>query len=126
MKNYRLLIAASLLAVGPLLLVQSCVDHKLPAPEGINCTTQVSYATDVLPIINSSCAIVGDGGCHNGGNGDSRDWRVFARVQSHALQIKDRVMRTPGTPGHMPPNGSLSSDQVRLISCWVDQGAQNN
>lgn len=126
MKNYRLLITASVLSIGTALFIQSCADHKLPAPEGSNCSSEVSYANDVLPIINSSCAIVGNGGCHNGGNGESRDWRVFARVQSHATQIKDRVMRTPGTAGHMPPNGSLTSDQVRLISCWVDQGAQNN
>lgn len=109
------------------LVVQSCADHKLPAPDGFNCSTQVvSYSDQVLPIINSSCAIVGDGGCHNGGNGANLDWRVFTNVQSRALQVKDRITRTPGSPGHMPRGGVLSDEEIRLMVCWVDQGAQNN
>jgi hypothetical protein len=109
------------------LAVQSCADNKLPAPDGFNCSIQVvSYSNDVLPIIDSNCAIVGNGGCHNGGNGANLDWRVFTNVQSRALQVKDRITRASGSPGHMPMGGSLSDDQIRLMVCWVDQGAQNN
>jgi len=109
------------------LSVQSCVDHKLPSRDGLSCSGEaVSYADDILPIINTKCAIVGDGGCHNGGNGADRDWRDFSLVQSHAMEIKNRITRTPGTAGYMPKIGSLSDEQIRLISCWVDQGAQNN
>lgn len=124
--NLRNTCVVLVMACAWLLIAQSCVDHKLPAPEGFGCSEQVSYASDVLPIINTKCAIVGDGGCHNGGNGPSRDWRVFSNVQSHAAEIKSRITRTPGTAGHMPKNGSLSDEQISQISCWVDQGAQNN
>jgi len=109
-----------------LLTMQSCVDHKLPTPDGLGCSSVVSYADEVLPIINTSCAIVGDGGCHNGANGSVRDWRSFVNVQSHAAEIKNRITRTPGTAGFMPRIGSLSDEQIRVISCWVDQGAPNN
>jgi len=107
-------------------IAQSCVDHKSPEPANVTCPEPVSYAVHVKPIIDTSCAIVGDGGCHNGGNGPSRDWRSFSNVQSHAAEIKNRITRSPGSAGYMPKIGSLSDEQIRLISCWVDQGAQNN
>jgi hypothetical protein len=125
--NLRRSCVTILSACAWVITAQSCVDHKLPSPEGFGCTSAaVSYATDVSPIISSHCAIVGDGGCHNGGNGASLDWRVFSNVQSHAAEIKNRITRTPGTAGFMPQIGSLSDEQIKTISCWVDQGAQNN
>ncbi len=47
-------------------LSQSCVDHNLPEPEVGACSVTVSFADEVNPIINTSCAIPG---CHNGDNG---------------------------------------------------------
>ncbi len=110
------------------LITQSCVDHTLPAPDEFSCTTfqEVSFDTDIQPIINTKCAITGDGGCHNGGNGPALDWRVFNNFQGHASQVKDRVTRPVGTAGHMPKIGSLTDDQIRLLVCWVEQGAQDN
>lgn len=120
-----LALPASIIAFA--LIIASCADHKLPTPDGFGCSGEaVSYAQDVSPIISTSCAIVGDGGCHNGGNGANLDWRVFSNVQSHATQMKDRITRTPGTSGHMPRIGSITDAQIQLISCWVDQGAQDN
>lgn len=119
--------ATGRIGIAAIIMVTSCVDHKLPAPDGLGCSSgEVSYAEDVLPIIMSTCAITGNGGCHNGGNGPSRDWREFANVQAKASQIKNRITRTPGSSGYMPLIGSLSDAQIQLISCWVDQGAQNN
>lgn len=108
-------------------LLTQCVNHS--APEGLfSCLTsaEVSFASDVQPIIQASCAITGDGGCHNGGNGPSRDWRVFSNFQSHAAQVKDRVTRAPGTSGHMPKIGALTDTQIRTLVCWVEQGAKAN
>jgi hypothetical protein len=110
-----------------ILTMQSCVNNTLPPPAGLGCSDEVvSYANDVWPIIDTSCANVGNGGCHNGGTGPDSDWREFSKVQSHAAEIKNRITRTPGTAGYMPQIGSLDDEEIRLISCWVDQGAQNN
>ena len=111
-----------------LFLTVSCVDHKAPPEEPVDpgCPEAVSYASQVKPIIDTHCAIVGDGGCHNGGNGETRDWRNFTNVQNHASEIKRRIHLTPGSAGFMPKIGSITDEQIRLISCWVDQGAQNN
>jgi len=109
-------------------IMQACADHTLPAPDQSACASvdEVSFASDIEPIIDAKCAIVGDGGCHNGGNGASLDWREFSNVQSNATSVKDRITRPAGTSGHMPRVGSLSDDQIRLLVCWVEQGAQQN
>lgn len=109
-------------------LLSSCADHSLPPVSEYGCTTfkEVSFDVDVQPVIDAKCAIVGDGGCHNGGNGPSLDWRVFDNFQAHANDVKDRITRPAGTSGHMPKVGSLTDDQIKLLVCWVEQGAQDN
>ncbi|MEP6734838.1 MAG: hypothetical protein ABJA70_04925 [Chryseolinea sp.] len=111
-----------------LLIVISCVNDTLPAADEYSCSSndEVSFANDINPIINTKCAIEGDGGCHNGGNGPTLDWRVFNNFQGHASSVKDRITRPATASGHMPKIGSLTDDQIRLLICWVNQGAQNN
>jgi len=108
--------------------VQSCVDHKSEAIDPYDCDAfkEVSFEIDIQPIINSNCAIVGDGGCHNGGNGADLDWRVFSNFQSHASSVKDRVTRPVGATGHMPKVGEITDGQIKLLVCWVEQGALDN
>ena len=80
----------------------------------------VSFQDQVSSIISSNCAI---SGCHNGSNGTSRNFTIFNNVQSKADGIKARTQS-----GSMPPpaSGSLTQEQIRLIACWVDDGALNN
>ena len=108
--------------------IQSCEDDKLPKPSTIDCDDfdTVSFDADIQPIIDSKCAIVGEGGCHNGENGADLDWRVFNNFQSHASQVEDRVQRPLTAEGHMPKIGSITDDQIKLLVCWVRQGAKDN
>ena len=82
--------------------------------------TGTSFATDIKPILDKNCAVPG---CHNGDNGASRNWTVFTQVQNNASNIGTRT-----TNKSMPPAGStvLTEDQIRLIACWVDDGAKSN
>jgi hypothetical protein len=104
-------------------LFQSCVDHNLPELEVEACSATVSFADEVNPIINTSCAIPG---CHNGDNGAEKNWTVFTNFQSNKEDVRDRITRPAGTPGHMPAVGSITDEQIQTIVCWVDQGGQNN
>lgn len=106
-----------------LIAFQSCVDHTLPEPEIDPCTVTVSFVSDIKPIIDTSCALTG---CHNGDNGADRNWTVFSNFQTKRANVKDRITRPPGTPGHMPAAGSITDDQIQSIVCWVDQGGLNN
>ena len=116
---------AKLLALSlAIFLIQSCVYDELaePAPPG-PCAEPVSYADQVRPIVNTNCAITG---CHNGDMGPSLNWTVFDTFQQNSADVKDRINRPPGTPGHMPAQGSITAEQIQTITCWVDQGALNN
>ena len=104
-------------------LFQSCVDHNLPEPEVGGCSATVSFADEVNPIISTTCAIPG---CHNGDNGADKNWTIFSNLQSNKDDVKDRITRPPGAPGHMPAVGSITDEQIQTIVCWVDQGAPNN
>ena len=122
-------IILTIAAAGALALsVESCVDHNLAPGVVVDCTgaKTVSYVNDIIPIINSHCAITGDGGCHNGGNGDDLNWTKLANLQNHASNLKIRVTLPPTDPAHMPRIGTLDLDQIQTLVCWVEQGAKNN
>ncbi|MEQ9404666.1 MAG: hypothetical protein RIM99_13830 [Cyclobacteriaceae bacterium] len=103
--------------------------HTISVSDASGCTASVdeivnsgtSWANDIMPIINANCAV---SGCHNGDNGQSRNWTVFSNVQTNAENIKTRTGNKS-----MPQVGSgitLTDNQIALIACWVDDGAQNN
>ena len=100
-----------------LLMTVSCENNALEEeiPEGFVCTTDVSYANDIDPLLTQKCAP-----CHIGG-GQFPDLTTYASVSQNAELIK-----TVTQNGTMPQNGFLTQDQIDLIACWVDNGALNN
>ena len=125
LQSISLTIAA---AVSLALSIESCVDHSLAPGVVVDCSgaETISYVNDVIPIINTHCAITGDGGCHNGGNGDDLNWTKLANLQNHAAELKVRVTLPPSDPAHMPRIGILELNQIQTLVCWVEQGAKNN
>ena len=107
------------------LTVESCVNHDLEGPVVVSCEgfKTVSFNDDVKGIISTHCAI---SGCHNGDNGASINWTVLKNFQDHATEAKRRLTLPPSSPDKMPRVGSLSNDQIKLIVCWVEQGAKDN
>lgn len=84
-------------------------------------TTNVTYATKVVPIIQSNCATPG---CHVSGGQGNGDFTVYAdvkaRVDNGQLQADVFVNKT------MPPSSALSACDVNVLKIWVGQGAPNN
>ena len=81
-------------------------------------TTGVSLDADIMPIIDSNCAVTG---CHNGSR--SPDLRTAAGIINSAARVQARTQA-----GTMPPTGreDLSQSTIDLIACWVSDGAPNN
>ena len=96
---------------------EGCIDSD----QNVRITTGVSYISDIKPILETSCI---KSGCHNGDNGASRNWSVFANVQAKAQGIKS-LTASGAMPADIAPLG-LPQNQRDLIACWVDDGAQNN
>ena len=81
-------------------------------------TTDVSLETDIMPIINDNCAI---SGCH--GNSQSPILDSKSAVIAAATRINARTSAQTMPPASRP---DLTQQEIDLISCWVEDGAQDN
>lgn len=99
-------------------------------PASANCETDnMSYANDVWPVINASCA-----GCH-GGAAPAGDIPLenYNDVAASAAIGEGNYGSLYGSINHSSgnspmPKGSdkLSDCTVAKIKAWIDQGAQDN
>jgi hypothetical protein len=118
-----------LLSIVVSLSVQSCVSHDIEAQEPKLCTSSdiISFKDQIKPIINTKCAIDGvSDDCHDGANGADINWTVLGNFQNHSHEVKRRINLPASDDDHMPREGELSSEQIQLITCWVEQGAKDN
>ncbi|MGQ0737919.1 MAG: hypothetical protein ACT4OJ_02560 [Bacteroidota bacterium] len=87
----------------------------------VNCAnvTNKAFTADVLPILQSSCAI---SGCHAAGSTNGPGALTsHAQASAAASSIRSAV-----SSGRMPQSGTLTTAQKNSIICWVDSGAPNN
>jgi hypothetical protein len=114
-------------ALGASLLLMGCyydIESDLYGPPSACDTTAVTFAGHIAPLVASECA-----GCHSGASPDgglTLDGHASisaAFVDGAAL---DRVSRSAGSSGAMPPSGPLPSCDVTVLRAWVDAGAPNN
>lgn len=85
-----------------------------------DCSVPVSLSGEIMPLLQSNCAIEG---CHVAGTG-LPDFARKENVLEYAGEIKRRTRE-----GSMPPPYSgieLTSEEISKITCWVDQGKQDN
>jgi len=83
----------------------------------IRSVPEVSFTSQVKPIIDTNCQI---SGCH-GSNTSIPSWATYTQVKANANNIKSKTSTKV-----MPPTGALSDTNIKLIADWVDQGAPNN
>jgi hypothetical protein len=98
----------------------SCTKDKTTS---FACTEDISFASDVQPILINSCATAG---CHNSiSAANNMIFENYDAVYTHRVLIVKSIRHEAGvTP--MPIGPQLSSELIRKISCWVEQGAPNN
>ena len=78
-----------------------------------------SFATEVHPIIQASCA---RSGCHGAGSSNGPGALLtYSQVFNARSSIHSAV-----SSGRMPLSGSLTTSQKNAILCWIDNGAPDN
>ncbi|GJM28904.1 MAG: hypothetical protein DHS20C17_15390 [Cyclobacteriaceae bacterium] len=85
------------------------------------CPDEISYTDHIKPILSSKCVIPQ---CHDGVDRSIRNFTIFGIVRARAGQIKQRI-----NDYSMPPSSAdsrLTSQEIDIISCWVDAGAPSN
>jgi len=84
-----------------------------------------TYADDIRPIIDASCAI---SGCHVPGGEGSGDFEDYNGIKEKA--DSGNLMTRVVVLGDMPPANSTgpvpTAMQRNLIRCWIEDGAQMN
>jgi len=107
--------------------------NNTPTASG-NCSADTVYfQNDILPLLNSSCAV---SGCHDASTGKEgvvlTDYGAVMRTGGINLQspASSRIYRAVTGSGerHMPPAGypSWTSAQAADLLTWISQGAKNN
>ena len=105
----------------------SCKDKP-----NFNALSEVSYTTDIAPIIGSNCTF---SGCH----GDvtpkkfklnSYNTLIEAGIKKGSPETSElyETLKTLKEEKRMPkkPYSSLTEKQIQLVYVWIGQGAKNN
>jgi len=101
-----------------IVLIVAC--RKNAVSFNADCSTAKSFATDVSPIIQSSCAV--NAGCHaSGSTHGPGPLTNYSQVFAARSAIRSAV-----ASGLMPQGSSLTSTQKNNIICWIDSGASDN
>ena len=101
------------------LLFLACQKESISIAANIDCTT-VTYANVIQPLLQQNCS---GASCH-GTNGSRGDLMTYSKLKpyvnngSFRREVLDRQS--------MPEGGSLSSQELGQIKCWLDNGALND
>jgi len=140
LRQSKKLLSAMVLPVGVALAVQGSTPDAGPDAHDASIwahVAEVSYQSDVLPILQTSCL-----GCHGGPN---EDGEIVIEL-GYDMTTYEGLMAgsdygpviEPGDPdgslflemivnGDMPEEGDpLSPEQIEIIRTWIAEGAQNN
>jgi len=82
----------------------------------VHLNSGVSYSQVIFPILKANCNIPT---CHDGSG--SISFNVFDNVKRAAIDIKGLTRAKI-----MPKRGTISAEEIEMISCWVDDGALFN
>lgn len=95
-------------------------------PEGGSCDTlDVSFTTDIVPILENNCF-----GCHSNANAPAFGGGLSLEDHEDVSLLSDRIIRAINHEnGFMPmPQGNepLDACQIETFEAWVFQGRLNN
>lgn len=104
-----------------LFLASSCTKEKTPFSQIPTCNGTVSFANDVMPLMEQNCT-----GCHNAGNASGGyNLSDHTTIAAHANAVLGS-MRNSGYK-LMPQGGpALPDSSIQLIECWIYQGKLDN
>ncbi len=129
-------ITCVLLLMAGLFAWTSCT-HQIPSPNGgvtvsANCSTDTVYfVNDVLPLLQSNCAM---SGCHdNGTAADGVRMTDYVNIldevdpgDAAGSKLYRMISRTDNERMPPPPRPAFTAAQKELIQQWINQGAKNN
>ena len=101
-------------------------DTLMTPPEPTACELlAASYADDIRPLMNSSCAL---SGCHVAGfsSGDFTGYAGLKAKVDDGSVMNRAIVQLNMPPSNSPGPTSLTSTEIELLSCWIEAGAPEN
>jgi hypothetical protein len=99
----------------------------------------VSFASDIQPILSSNCTMSGCHSSSNSGHGGEDDEAFSLTTYDEVIDHgeieagnahKSKLYESISNHGEKlmppPPRPALTTDQIKLIYVWIEQGAKNN
>jgi hypothetical protein len=113
-----------LLFAAGLLLINGCYYDKeqllTPPKTGTSYCLNYSFAADVSPVIQTSCNT--GSGCHATGSTNGPGALVtFTEIKNASTQVQASILA-----GRMPLGTSMSTTNIQIINCWINNGSLNN
>lgn len=104
-------------------------EDLLPVVEVDPCDSiPATFATDIVPIIETSCSEAGLGQCHAAGS-PRGDFTTYAglKIDVDNGKFNTRVLEVKDMPASFSTGPqSLTPAQLETIQCWIDAGAPDN
>ncbi len=122
-KNFKYILVGSLMLFLVDMTISACTKDKVqPAPVDNTCADTISFANDILPIMENNCT-----SCHNASNASGGyDLSNYAGVTQNTGKVYGSILQD-GSASSMPQGGSKIADSsIQKINCWINQGAKNN
>ena len=118
-------ILAGLLVVMSIAVMEGCTYEVAPSPLPCGDIAGVSFAGDVLPLLDVHC-----NGCHSGGSpSGGLNLENHASVAQSVLEgsLLERLNLPQTNIRMMPLNGNpLPACDIALFEVWASEGAPNN
>jgi uncharacterized membrane protein len=112
-KNHLLILLLSILFSACLTNVEEQIEEEDPTI--VDPCEAITFSLSVKPIIDNNCIQ-----CHGAG-GNFPNLTTYNGISSNASIVKSETVSR-----RMPQGGSLTNEEIKAISCWVDGGALNN
>ncbi len=105
-------------------VIATAVIFSCKKEDPVDCTgITPTYTSDIAPIMNQQCAF---SGCHGGNNpSDGIDLSNYADTKAESTNGKviASIKHASGTKAMPQGSQKLSDADIRLIECWVQNGA---
>ncbi|MCO5263614.1 MAG: hypothetical protein M9901_12120 [Lentimicrobium sp.] len=127
MKRRSLINLATILLIPAFSAMVGSCEYEFVEPDQTPVTTEVSFATDIVPIFNASCNFAG---CHAAGAVPpdlSPAGAYNSLIQLNQINTDNpsgSLLYTSITSGSM--KSFSNAEQAKLILAWIQQGAKNN
>ncbi len=117
-------VKTGLVFLATIIAISSCTNES----QGLEGLDPVCFESQILPLIQSSCAV---SGCHDAGTSEDgynfTSYNNIIKVVNPGDARGSKLYTVLSEPygAMMPPHQPLSMDNRNLIKIWIEQGAKN-